>query len=69
MGNFDDIKPGSLVSLESSSGNGEWIFGIIHYIVAAIVFLAYAKARFSLGIAILYSLFWEFGLIISLICN
>lgn len=67
MSNYNNITPGSLVSLNSDNSSGEWILGSIHYVVAIIIFFAYAKAKFSLGIAILYSLFWEFGLIYSLL--
>lgn len=55
-----DIIPGSL---SHGGDDGEVWFGIIYSIVAIIIFLAYAKSEFSLVIAILYSLFWPYGLL------
>lgn len=59
-----DITPGSL----SFAGDNGEIWGMVfYYIIAIIVFFAYAKSTFSLGIAILYSLFWPQGLIYTLL--
>jgi len=55
-----DIIPGSLCQADD---DGEVWLMIIYYIIAIIVFFVYAKAEFSLFMAILYSLFWPFGLI------
>ncbi len=62
---FPDIIPGSLVSPGNS--DCEWVATLIYYIVAFIVFFVYAYDEFCLGAAILYSLFWPFGFLYSLI--
>ena len=63
-----NISPGSLVPFGSSSGDaGDVILSIVYYIIAIIVFLVYAYDEFSLFVAIIYSLFWPFGILCSLI--
>lgn len=62
-----NISPGSLVPSGSSNDSGEIIATILYYVAAIIVFLIYAKEEFILWVAILYSLFWPFGIIYSLL--
>ncbi len=65
-----NISPGSLVPFGSSSSDdaAAIIATILYYVVAVIVFLVYAMEEFGLFIAILYSLFWPFGILWSILC-
>ena len=61
-----NIAPGNLTRV-GDDGNGASIGLVIYYIVALIVFFAYAKAEFSLFGAIMYSLFWPYCILYELI--
>ena len=65
-----DMIPGHLYTDGSGSGDKATGIGLfVYYLIAAIVFFAYAKAEFSLGLAIVYSVFWPFGVGISVLMS
>lgn len=71
--NERDYIPGKLYatggssSFSSSDDVAQIIGGIVYYLVAALVYLIYAKNVFGIGLAIVYSLFWPFGIGIEII--
>lgn len=61
MARFDKYGRVERDSIESSPNNGdfsEFIFGLIYYIIAGLIFYFYAWDEFGLGWAILYSGLW-----------
>lgn len=46
----------------SKEDTSEVIMMVVYYAIAALVFIFYANGEFGTGGAILYSLFWPFGI-------
>lgn len=65
-----DMIPGHLYAGGAGTDDKAGAIGlIVYYLIAAIVYFAYAKAEFSVGLAIVYSLFWPFGVGYSILSS